>query len=216
LDLPAWGTVEVDHRQPLLVSGDRVLAGITDGSSGIGTCAILDTGTGQIIATTEPAPYHHKAIAGRGQFLVGRQGYGAFSCTLYDRDGRAAQKWPSHGMMLIDRHGGIRGPESDNSSRSSWFRVFDAGGSPRDGSPLTGYYTTYPALDADGTAAIWRDGKLLPIDADLQSHVLFAHDDSRAVMSRILLLEQGHVVLALHNELLSFRDTGLAALDTGP
>lgn len=78
-------------------------------SSGIGICAILDAVTGQVVATTEPAPYHHKAIAGRGRFLVGSQGYGSFSSTLYDRDGRVLQAWPSRGMMLIDRHGTIRG-----------------------------------------------------------------------------------------------------------
>jgi hypothetical protein len=49
-------TIEVDHWEPLLVCGDRALAGVTDGSSGIGICTILDTVTGQIIATTEPAP----------------------------------------------------------------------------------------------------------------------------------------------------------------
>ncbi|HZO67965.1 MAG TPA: hypothetical protein VFB74_23455 [Kribbellaceae bacterium] len=210
-------TIEVDHWQPLLVSGDRVLVGVTDGSSGIGICTILDTVTGQIIATTEPAPYGYKAIAGPGQFLVGRQGYSAFSSTLYDRDGRAMQNWPSHGMMLVDRHGTIRGPESENRLPSrSLFRVLNADGSLRDGPPLSGYYTTYPALDADGSAVFWRDGRLLAIDSGLQMRELFTREDQRAVMSRVLLLDHDQIVLALDDELLAFRNTGLAALDTGP
>jgi len=210
-------TIEVGHWQPLLVSADRVLVGVTDFSSGIGVCTILDTGTGRIVATTEPAPYHDKAIAGPGRFLVGQQGYGAFSTTLHDRDGRPVQTWPSHGMMLVDRHGTIRGPESENRLPSrSLFRVLNADGSLRDGPPLSGYYTAYPALDSDGRTVFWRDGKLLVVDPDLQVRELFAHPDDRSVMSRVLLLDHGQVILALDDELLTFRNTGLAALDAGP
>jgi hypothetical protein len=209
-------TIEVDHWQPLLVSSDRALVGVTDGSSGIGICTILDTVTGQVIATTEPAPHHHKAIAGPDRFLIGRQGYGAFSSTLYDREGRAIQNWPSHGMMLVDRHGTIRGPESENRLPSrSLFRVLNHDGSLRDGPPLSGYYTAYPALDANGTAVFWRDGRLLVIDSGLKMQELFTRDDQRAVMSRVLLLDHGQILLALDDELLMFRNTGLAALDTG-
>lgn len=210
-------TIEIGHWQPLLVSTDRVLVHINDGSSGIGTCTILDTGTGQLVTTTEPGPYHHKAIAGPGQFLIGQQGYDAFSTTLHDHDGRPTQTWPSHGMLLVDRHGTIRGPESENQLPShSRFRVLNADGSLRDGPPLSGYYTTYPALDATGNTVFWRDGKLLTVNTNLQARELFTDQDDRAVMSRVLLLDHGQVILALHDELLIFHNTGLAALDTGP
>jgi hypothetical protein len=63
---------------------------------------------------------------------------------------------------------------------------------------------------------LWRDGKLLAINADLQARTLFTLDDDRAVMSRILLLEGGRVVFSLQNELLLFDSTGLAPLDNGP
>jgi len=85
-----------------------------------------------------------------------------------------------------------------------------------DGPLLSGYYTTYPALDAEGTAVLWRDGKLLAVDPDLQARTLFAQDDDRAVMSRILLLERGRVVFSLHDELFLVGSTGLASLDNGP
>jgi outer membrane protein assembly factor BamB len=215
----AWApsTLEVHHWQPLLVSGDRILAGINDGGSGIGVCAIVDTSTGRIISTTKPRPYGYKAIAGPERFLVGTQGYGAFSSTLYDRDGQPAQTWPSHGMMLVDSQGAARGPESENILPSrSRFRVLRPDGSMRDGPPLTGYYTSYPALDATGTTVFWRDGALLAIDADLHQRELFTMADDRAVISRILLLGQEALAVALGHELLLFHDTGLAPLASGP
>ncbi|MER7009591.1 hypothetical protein ABT297_42020 [Dactylosporangium sp. NPDC000555] len=198
-------------------SANRILVGITDGSSSIGVCTILDTATGRIVTTTQPGPYQHKAITGAGSFLIGQQGYGAFTTTQYDPEGHAQQTWPSHGMMLVDHHGTIRGPESENITPSrSRFRVLKPDSSLSNGPPLSGYYTTYPALDAHGTAVLWRDGKLLTVNPDLQTRTLFAQDDDRAVMSRILLLEQGHVLFGLHDELLIFRNTGLAQLDNGP
>lgn len=210
-------TIRAGYSEPLLVSRDRVLAHVEDDGSGIGICAIIDARTGQVIATTEPAPYQHKAVAGPGCFLVGSQGYGAFSTALYDRDGRAIQTWASHGMMLVDRHGAIRGPELENQLPSrSHFRFLNPDGSLGDGPLLNGYYTAYPALDAAGTAVFWRDGRLQAVDSSLQTLDLFVSQDGRGVMSRVLLLADGQVALALHDELLLFRDTGLAELDTGP
>ncbi|MEU2074512.1 hypothetical protein [Streptomyces sp. NPDC013489] len=37
----------------------------------------------------------------------------------------------------------------------------------------------------------WRDGKLLAVDKDLAGHELFAMDDSRAVIGRAPLLDEG-------------------------
>ncbi|WP_285471970.1 hypothetical protein [Actinoplanes sp. NBRC 101535] len=209
-------TISVGYRDPLLVSADRVLVSIEDGS-GIGVCTILDATTGGIVTVTPPAPYKHKAISGPGSFLVGQQGYGAFTTTHYDAEGHAHQTWPSHAMMLVDRHGTVSGPESENILPSrSRFRVLNADGSLRDGPPLSGYHTTHPALDADGTAVFWRDGRLLAVDADLQARTLYAQNDDRSVMSRILLLDQGRVVFTLHDELFLFHGTGLGPLDDGP
>ncbi len=215
----AWQprTLEVGRSEPLLVSGTRILATISDGGSGIGVCTILDTATGRIVATTPPGPYRHKAIAGPGSFLVGQQGYGAFTTTRYDPDGQPWQTWPSHGMMLVDRYGVISGPEAENVLPSrSRFRVLHPGGSLDDGPPLSGYYTTWPARDADGTTVFWRDGELTAVDPGLRARTLFARNDDRAVLSRILLAGEGRVLFSVHDELHSFRDTGLADLDSGP
>jgi hypothetical protein len=204
--------------QGLLVAGDRVLAQLFDVHSGIGVCYLLDLATGELVATLPPAPYHDKAVVGPGRFLVGCQGYDAFSSALIDRDGQTVQGWPSHGMMLVDRHGSIRGPEFENRLPSrSRFRVLDPDGSMRAGPALSDYYTTYPALDEDGSAVFWRDGTLHVIDADLRPRELSTRTEARVVtMSRVLLLADGLVVFALGNELMFFRDTGLGPLDTGP
>lgn len=210
-------TIAVGYREPLLVSASRVLAEITDGRGGIGVCTILEATTGELVITTPPGPYLHKAITGPGSFLIGQQGYGAFTTTHYDPDGYAQQTWPSHGMMLVDHHGTISCAESENITPSrSRFRVLSPDSSVSDGPLLSGYDTTHPALDAEGTAVLWRDGKLLAINPDLRARTLFAQDDDRAVMSRILLLERGRVAFSLHDELLLFDSTGLALLNNGP
>ncbi|SBT43545.1 hypothetical protein [Micromonospora auratinigra] len=211
-------TLVADHRQPLLVAGDRILAGISDGRSGIGCCSIVDSERGAVVSTTAPGPYHHKAVAGPGRFLVGAQGYGAFATTLHDHAGRPARTWPSHGQWLIDQRGRICGPESENVLPSrSRFRVLEPDGSTRDGPALTGYHTSYPALDADGTAVFWRDGTLVAVDAGLTRHELFHRaDDDRTVLSRVLLLADDTVALALDNELHLFPDTGVGPLAAGP
>lgn len=64
-------------------------------------------------------------------------------------------------------------------------------------------------------AVFWRDGKLLAVDKDLAGHELFAMDDSRAVIGRALLLDEGIVVVSLDNEVLIFR-TPLGPLAEGP
>jgi hypothetical protein len=209
--------MQADNWEPLLVSADRILAGVRCGSSGIGVCTILDVATGEVVATMPPAPSHHKAIAGPGSFLIGWHGDGHFSTARCDRTGRPTQTWPSYGMLLVDRHGTVRGAESKNVLPSrSHFRVYEPDGSLRGGPLLSGYYTTYPALDAEGTAVFWRDGRLLTVDADLRTRTLIARADDRAVMSRILLLDRGRVMFALDDEVLTVGGTGLADLDTGP
>lgn len=209
-------TVELSFWAPLLVSGNRIAAGFADGSTGIAATWFLDLTTGELVGVTPRGPQHCKAIAGPGEFLVGSQGYGEFSTSRYDASGRETRRWASHVMPLVDRHGGIRGPEYENCLPSrSRFRCLDQDGTVRGGPPLSEYYTTYPALDRDGTAVFWRDGRLLAVDASFELRELFALPDERSIMSRILLLRQGKVVFTLDDELLIFSGTGLGPLDTG-
>jgi hypothetical protein len=210
-------TIEAHHWEPLLVSSHRVAATFADGRSGIAVTFFLDTGTGQLIATSRPGPSHHKAISGPGEFLIGFQGYGAFSTGRYDDAGVVMQEWPTHAMILIDRHGGISGPESENvlPSRSHYVSL-EPGSTVRRGPALPGYYTSYPALDSDGTAVFWRDGCLRAVDRDLQTRGLFAREEEkRAVISKIMLLRDGRVAFAVHDELIILPRTGLGPLDGG-
>ncbi|MGR4878003.1 hypothetical protein ACIPUC_00990 [Streptomyces sp. LARHCF249] len=117
--------------------------------------------------------------------------------------------------MLVDKNGSASGPELENRLPSrSRFRRLVPDNTLVDGPALTGYYTSYPAMDCEGTAVFWRDGKLLAVDTDLAGHELFAMDDSRAVIGRALLLSEGSVVVSLDNEVLVFR-TPLGPLAEG-
>ncbi|MEV8406817.1 hypothetical protein AB0R12_13665 [Streptomyces niveus] len=208
--------IGIDHWEPLLVSADRIAASFTDARGGIGRTFFLDLDSGATISVTAPAPTGRKAIAGPGQFLLGSQGYGAFTTGRFGRDGVETARWASHGAMLVGKNGGVCGPELENSLPSrSRFRRLAPDNSLVDGPPLTGYYTSYPAMDCEGTAVFWRDGKLLAVDTDLAGRELFAMDDSRAVIGRALLLSEGNVVVSLDNEVLVFL-TPLGSLAEGP
>ena len=141
--------VNVDRWEPLLVSADRVAASYTDPRGGIGRTFFLDVHSGKIVSATSPAPNGRKAIAGSGQFLIGSQGYGAFTTCRFDRDGAETGRWASHGAMLVTKDGVASGPELENGSPSrSRFRRLIADNTLVDGPALTGYYTSFPAMDA--------------------------------------------------------------------
>lgn len=209
--------LEVGYPDPLLVSGSRVAATVADSGSGIAVTFFVHTETGQVIGTDEPGPSHHKAIVGPGEFLIGFSGYGDFWTGRYDETGAVTLQWPTHAQMLIDTHGAISGPESENILPSrSYFVRCGADGDVEHGPALSAYYTTYPALDSYGTAVFWRDGALRAVDAGLEMRELFTTDHGdRAAASRLLLLEDGHVVFALDGELIIFREAGLGPLNDG-
>ncbi|MFI6713277.1 hypothetical protein ACIBF7_43080 [Nonomuraea sp. NPDC050478] len=189
-----------------------------DDSSGIAVTFFLDLTDGRLIAATPPGPTQHKAILGPGEFLIGSQGYGAFSTSHYDADGTVLREWPTHTMPLVNHKGRIVGPEFENRTPSrSHFVALEPNGAVRKGPHLPGYYTSYPVLDSDGTAVFWRDGRLLAVTADLHARELHAApDDQRNIMSRTLILEHGQIVFALDDELLLISGTGLSPMDAGP
>ncbi|MFI6880021.1 hypothetical protein ACIBL6_41925 [Streptomyces sp. NPDC050400] len=210
--------VDVDHWEPLLVSGDRVAAGFVDARGGIGRTFFLDLADGAVVSATSPAPSGRKAIAGPGEFLIGSQGYGEFTTGRYDREGNVTVRWASHGALLVDDGGTVRGPELENRLPSrSRFRRLAPDGSLVDGPALTGYSTSCPAMDREGTAVFWRDGKLLAVDANLDAHELFARKDAegRNVLGRTLLLEGGRVAVTVDDEVLVLRGP-LEPLAEGP
>lgn len=155
------------------------------------------------MSATSPAPTDRKAKAGPGQFLIGSQGYGTFTTSRFGRDGTETGRWASHGAMLVDKNGSASGPELENSLPwRSCFRRLAPDNTRVDGPPLTGYYTSHPAMDCEGTTVFWRDGKLLAVDKDLAGHELFPMDDNRDVIGRTLLLNAGLAAISLDNGVL--------------
>jgi hypothetical protein len=206
-------TFGLHHWEPILISGDRIMASYREGKSGLSISYFLDTATGKVINSTRPAPAGHKAIAGRGEFLIGVQGYDEFATVRYTRLGDGATRWETNGAMLIDRAGKLRGVEYDNRAGARpRMRVMGWDGSLSGGPVVAGHDTTHPALDGQGNAVFWRDGRLLAVDAELAVRELHSAKDDVSVASRVLLLEGGIVAFALDGELVIFR-TGLGELE---
>jgi hypothetical protein len=207
------GTFRLHHTEPLLVSGDRILASYTEGKSGLGISYFLDASTGEIIKSTKPAPIGHKAILDDGEFLIGVQGYDEFVTVRYTRAGDEATRWPTHGATLIDRSGNLFGIEFDNRAPAQpRLRLMGRDGSLSDGPVLAGRNTGHPALDRDGATVLWRNRSLLTIDAGSTVRELFSERKSVSNISRILLLEEGIAAFGLNGDLLICR-TALGPLE---
>ena len=219
---PPWRPRDLspERHAGLLVSADRVLATYTDRSSGVGMGFCLDLATGRLVWVTPPHPTGERAIAGPGAFLVGGQGYDAFSTRLYDRDGATVAEWPSQGGLLVSSRGRIRVVELTNDmSVTTRVRRLHRDGTMTDGPPLPGYYTVGPVLSGDGRAAFWRDGRLQTVDADLSVRT---HCEAEGEgVDRMLLLEGGRLFFVLTEDWakgenrLVIADTDLPPLDTG-
>ncbi|WP_165970418.1 hypothetical protein [Actinomadura sp. 6K520] len=216
-----WRPRELSPERPsgLLVSADRVLATYLDWSSGIGMGYCLDLATGELVWVTPPHPTGERAIAGPGAFLVGSQGYGAFSTRLYDRDGATVAEWPSHGRLLVSSRGRIRVVEMANDSSPQRVRRLHRDGTMTDGPLLSGYYTVGPALSGDGRAALFRDGELQTVATDLSLRTLWKGEGEG--VGRMLLLARGRLFFVLTTDWakgdaeLVVAHTDLPPLDTG-
>jgi hypothetical protein len=192
------------YREPLLLSGDRLLASYFELRSGIGCSYCLDVRDGRFLWATELRPQNVLAIAGPGEFFVGSQGYGAFDTYLYGADGNVRRHWPSHGDVVITGQGEVRVVEMENCLPSRMhFSVFLPDGTVRKGPHLGGYYTTYPVVNREGVVAFWRNGKLRTVDASLQKRMLWQDMGlaEKAVMTRMLLADDGTLVFGLEDEL---------------
>ena len=212
---PAWvpNNFQLHHWEPLLVSGDRILASYREGKTGLGISYFVNAESGELIKSTAPAPIGHKAIFGNGEFLIGTQGYDEFATVRYSRAGDEATRWPTSGATLIDRAGNPFVVEFDNRATAQQrFRLMARDGSLSDGPVLTGRNTAHPALDRNGTAVLWRNRSLLIIDEGRIVRELFRERENVSYISRVLLLEDGIVALGLDGDLLIFR-TALGPLE---
>ncbi len=195
---PVW------RGDPLLLSGDHLLARFFEVRSGLGRTFCLDWANGRILWATEPRPETSVALVGPGRFLLGVQGYGAFDLYLYDRDGTVLQHWPRHAEVIVTEGGEIRGVEMENCLPSRMhFSVFEPDGTIRQGPHLEGYYTTCPVVSKQGTTAFWREGELHAVDPALHRRTLWSDGGpaEKNVMTRMLLADDGTLVFGLEDEL---------------
>ncbi|MDX2015005.1 MAG: hypothetical protein SFW67_32725 [Myxococcaceae bacterium] len=150
----------------LCISGDRLLAVFTEVSSGVGVGFGFDASSGQLVFQTEPAPFGETAPGPEaGSFLAGIQGYGAFETRLLDRDGRARERWPSHGLRVPGPT--LRLIELENVLPSRCrVATLQPAGTVLHGPMLEGYYTS-PVLGTQAHGAVfWRNGRLLALPPD--------------------------------------------------
>jgi outer membrane protein assembly factor BamB len=217
-------TFQATRWEPLLVSGDRVLATFFEISGGLGVSYCVDLASGRPLWNTEPAPDGDRAIAGGGRFLVGEQGYGAFAMRLLDRDGTVVAEWPSHGRALVGADGVIRVVELENRTPSrSRIRLLHRDGTMTDGAVLPGYYTVGPVLAEDGRVAFLRDGRLQVAAPDLTVTTRCVMPGREGV-GGMLLLDGGLLAFTTHEAhpaatgsgALSFARTDLPGRAGGP
>jgi hypothetical protein len=199
--------------EPLLLSADRLLARYFELRSGLGRTFCLDWAAGLILWATEPRPEAGIALAGLDEFLLGVQGYGAFDLYVLDRDGTERRHWASHAAVVVTETGEVRGVEMETCLPSRMhFSVVERDGTVRKGLHLDGHYTTYPVVNRWGVTAFWRHGKLRAVGASLEERTLWEDQGlaERAVMTRMLLADDGTLVFGLEDELF------LVPTDLGP
>lgn len=200
---PAWRprnwTADVYVRDPILLSGNRLLASYIDISSGLGVSYCLNTTSGELCWRTPTLPFHRRAIGGQETFLLGAGGYGMMPMTqLRGADGEVLQEWHRNGAMCVLRTGEVRlveefiqAPRAVQLGPDSTFQG---------GPSLAGTYTTSPVLTRGNELLFWRGGSLFLLDKDFKLHTLATIDavQDHAPVHRMLLCPDGTLVLALY------------------
>jgi hypothetical protein len=213
-----WEPIRYGGSEPLLLSGDRLLASFFELRSGIGCSYCLDAGSGHLLWMTDPAPTHTLAIASTGHFYHGLQGYGAFETRLLGPDGAVLTRWNSHGYVVVDEQGTVRSVEMENRLPSRMrFATLQDDGSVSDGPLLDGYHTTYPAISREGISAFWRNGELILIHERRVKEVIYSDPtaSNEGVMSRMLLSPNGFLVFSVGREVWIV-DAGLGSMAESP
>jgi outer membrane protein assembly factor BamB len=213
-----WEPVPDGESEPLLVSGDRLLASFCEFvRSGIGCSYALNTENGALLWVTEPSPTGTLAIAGSGRFYQGLQGYGAFETRLLGPDGSVLRRWDSHGYLVISEDGRVYSVEMENRlpSRMRFVTLLDDGGIAR-GPSLDGYYTTYPIVTDKREVVFSRNGKLVLIDKGMTMEII--NRDrllNNGVMSRMVLSPEGSLLFSVDHEVWIVQ-AGLGSLAKSP
>ncbi|WP_422107858.1 hypothetical protein [Winogradskyella sp.] len=206
------------YNNEIIISDDSILVSYFEmPRSGIGKSYILDSKTGKIKWDSKPAPFESISCIGKGMFLLGHQGYGAFDTELISSEGELIDKWKSVGKTVVSKHKEIGLIEMDNSSASELYHSKLMGnGEVIRGSKIEGYYIIDPVLDHYGNMIFWRNNELTVIDSKSKKHNLLrkAFEKEPTTSRRILLFDEGQLIFSLNKELYIL-DTTLGFLDSG-
>jgi hypothetical protein len=141
----------------LLESGNRIMVGLAESSSGVGCRYAVDSDSGEIVWQSEYSAGGNSVSIGDGSFLICDQGYDEFRTRLFRND-KVEMSWPSHGHSF------------SNSGRFFSIQLANVSSQPQhcvemkmDSSvavksePLGGYYTTRPQQLSDRAVYFWRN-----------------------------------------------------------
>lgn len=207
----------VPHTEPLLASGQSLLASFCEIGGGMCRSICLDLEGGETRWQTDVGPQDSQAIIGREQFLIGWQGYGAHHMIAFDPAGNETQHWDQHAWVVIGASGDMVGPEMENlkPSRSSFSRFLPDGRVVRS-EHLTGYYTSYPALTGSGWTIFGRDGEgVVAVDAAGAKHTMWTGAPERGYFNRVVVTPSGSVLITIGKNL-CIVPTRLGPLADGP
>jgi hypothetical protein len=179
--MPPWRPETWDMRlvpDPIVVGARLAVVGAGDYMSGLSCRYGLTLDTGEVAWRTEPAPWSHVTPIADDWFL-GQQGYGVFELHRVLEDGTIADTWPVDGYVTSLPSGAIHVIEMQNLLPSETHAsALLQGGVVDRGPHLDGYYTSRPALTADGELIFWRNDELQVVDVGLRRRTL-AHVPAR-------------------------------------
>jgi hypothetical protein len=193
-----------------LVRGDPIVAGARltvvgacDYSGGLGCRYGLALDSGEVAWRTEARPWSYVTPTGHS-WLLGQQGYGVFEIREVAEDGSELERWPSDGHVAILPAGAIHVIELENvlPSRTHATALLP-GGDVRRGAHLPEFYTSRPALTADGELVFWRNGELQVVDPELRQRTLAPAPSGEEVdfPSRMHLTTEGTLAFTLGGRL---------------
>jgi hypothetical protein len=152
---------------------------------------VVSLADGDLRFTTQTGPISKVAPVGRGAFLIGYQGYGAFETLRYNQDGDVSERWATHGYYLVGD--GVRVIELENKLPSEMHLArLLPGGVVAKGDWLDGYYTSKPLLGAGGNAYFFRKGVVLAAqDLTICERLPLTAADDRLFSTEVVAGERG-------------------------
>jgi hypothetical protein len=189
-------------QDPIVADARLTVVGACDYSSGIGCRYGLALDSGEVAWRTEARPWSYVTPTGHS-WLLGQQGYGVFEIREVAQDGSELERWPSDGYVALIPTGAIHVIELENvlPSRTHASALLP-GGAVRRGAHLPEFYTSRPALTADGELVFWRNGELQVVDPELRQRTLApAPSGELDAPSRMHLTAEGTLAVTLGSRL---------------